>query len=235
MLDAENFLDRPRRGKGLNGANRKKPSIMDRIDNARSKGPKAVADFIFGMRNEILSHFEDDPERLTTTEWAILRRQIRELQDRRKAKELDKIRSIEKTSEANRIANEQHVERKNKLRDHIQASKNPADTAARTNLPISELRGYGLSSSQYKEVSVIRRRALRMTAAAAYLNIPKSRLDKWCQEGLVKCSFTRKMQVSGAGHVDARHFLPEDLDKIDLMKIEHRRKLLLNKQPLKLV
>jgi hypothetical protein len=234
-MDKVNYLDRPGRGKGPNGATRKKPSIMDRIVNARSRGAKAVADYIFGRRSQILCHFEDEPERLTSSEWAILRRLIRELKDRRAAKELDQRKRTEKITEERSIAIERQFEKKNELCALIRASKNPADTAARTDLTISELRGYGLSSSEHRDVGAIRRRAMRMTAAAAYLDVPKSRLETWCKEGLITCSFTRKMRVAGAGTVDARHFLPEDLDNIDPEKIDHRRKLLMNKKPLKLV
>jgi hypothetical protein len=224
-------LDRPGRSKSCKGELRRKPSIMERILGKREKGTKAVADYVFGNRHQILPLLEREPDRLTTSEWAVLRRLIRELEQRQAARTAGQERLEARMQEDRARRNAEYQER---VRPILEAEDRAA-AGARSSFPLSELRSIGLTPAEVRRAGDIRRPALRMTAAAAYLGVPKSRLDMWCKEGLVECSFTRSMAITGAGQVAARHFLPEDLDKIDIPAIEKRRKAMKGRGKLRVV
>lgn len=225
------YLDRPGRSKNCKGERREKPSVMDRIRQKRTRGPEAVANYIFGRRHEILSHFDHEPERLETAEWAVLRRLIRELSRRQSVRQ---AHQDEQSRQARELVEKAEAIRQAKVQAILDA-EDRADAAARSDLTLAELRGTGLTPAEIKVAGEVRRRALRPTGAAQYLGIPKSRLDTWCREGLIDHSFTRSMAVTGAGTVAARHFLPEDLDKIDMAAIERRWKAIKGRGKLKLV
>lgn len=225
--DQSSYLDMPGRSK----AGRSKRSIMQRIQARRMHGPQAVADYVFDRRLQILGHLEKEPDRLTTTEWAILRRLLRELSGRQSVRK-DQMDKQEQQLRDTRSKAE--ADRQEKIQAILEA-EDRADAIARSSFPLSELRGTGLTPAEIKSAGEVRRRALRLSAAAEYLGIPKSRLDTWCREGLISHSFTRSMAVTGAGTVAARHFLPEDLDKVDLPAIEKRWKAIKSRGKLKLV
>ena len=60
----------------------------------------------------------------------------------------------------------------------------------------------------------LRTSAMRLSAAAQRIGIPKGRLDRWEREGWISCSFTRETRITGAGVVDMRVWFPDDADAI---------------------
>lgn len=224
------FLDKPGKKKLTTG--RQMPSIMDRIRDRRRRGAYEVAIYVVRRRNEILKLLRKEPERLTREEWRIVNREIHKLnkKEKEKAKEMEareaKLAERREEEERRKAAEREEHARKFAV---ILASEDIGGPAARSKFTLEELYHAGVRKAHYDRASDLRRSALKLTAAAEYLDIPKSRLDTWCREGVVQPSFTRRMQVDGAGVVDARHFIPSDLDALDLDAIEARRKELRKK------
>lgn len=106
----------------------------------------------------------------------------------------------------------------------VLSSPDRVGAAARSRFPMSTLVKAGLSRDEARAASDLRRTSLRLTAAAEQLGVRKGTLDRLCREGVVSASFTRRFPVTGAGTVEVRHFLPADLDALDLAVLEIRSK-----------
>ena len=86
--------------------------------------------------------------------------------------------------------------------------------AAVSGLPIAQLRAGGLAEKDVAKVKTIRSEAMLVGAAAAYVGVPRGRLDRWEKEGRIACSYHKSMQVYGAGWVEARLWTTQDAKKI---------------------
>lgn len=232
IREALRFLERRREPKtrknGVQVSGR--PSIIGRIQKRRKSGPESVADYVIMRRHEILNKLRVVSGTLTVTEWAIIERKLREINDRSEKRKSDAI----DTSIKRRSDHEKAEALVSSEISNILNGEHPVLDVAKSRFTMAELSRRGLKGAQYREVAMIRKESLRLKDAAEYLGIPKGRLDRWIKEGLVKPSFTRKCHITGVGTVDARHFIKEELDELNLEAIDFRSKRLKG-EPLKAV
>ena len=211
----------------------KKPlrSLIPRMEERRATGTGELVDYIIKNRRRLVPDLEQNPEKLTDMEWIVLRRELQKMEERQKRKR-------EEAEAAAAKAEEREAAEKAALQDGVKSileADDPGDAAARSKFTIRELQSGGLKPEYRKRAAEIRKSAVRLPAAAAYLGIPKTRLDTWCREGYVTPSFTRRDHITGVGSVQVRHFLPAELDQLDLESIERQRNAVKKRKKLKAV
>ena len=127
--------------------------------------------------------------------------------------------AIRREEERERIEREEETMRaKEAYVDAAQAAvitgPNRLHHAAVSGLPIAQLRAGGLAEKDVARVKAIRSEAMLVGAAAACVGVPRGRLDRWEREGRIACSYHKRMQVHGAGWVEARLWTTRDAKKI---------------------
>ena len=191
---------------------------MDRVRRIRQRGPEDVAAYVIARRSEILPRLRSATDLLLPAEWALVERELRAI-EARKGERADTATGILQKDEGSRIEDDRG------LRDVISSilcSSDRAGAAARSRFPMSILVKAGLPRDDARAAFAIRKTALKLTAAAMRLGVRRGTLERWCREGVISPSFTRRSPLPGAGAVDIRHFLPEDLDALDLSALEIR-------------
>lgn len=72
----------------------------------------------------------------------------------------------------------------------------------------------GLPADTVEAIAHERKNSMLVTEAAQAIGIPRGRLDRWEQEGLVECTYTAPMRISGVGTVEGRVWTPIDIEAI---------------------
>lgn len=201
------------------GAKKELPSIMDRIRVRRAKGAKCVADYVLARRHEFLHILRTVPEMLLPEEWALIERELREIAQRKAERHVLQKNQGHAVSPAKGA----HDPMTREIAE-ILSTDNRVEAAGRSPYSINSLLKAGLTRVEGRKVSEFRRPAVKLKEAAEILGVRRGTLDRWCREGVILPSFTRKSGAIGAGSVNVRYFLPADLEKLDTDVLSVRSK-----------
>lgn len=176
-------------------------SLPSRVERARKKS--RAADYVHSLLlsghpcGEAAQDLLFLPERVRLTE----------MQKRRQER-------VEEGRQLHALDLERAAEREAKRRSDMDLLIQDVETAKRSKFSLAELRKAGLSGKHVAEIADWRRGSVTCGKAAAYLGIPKGRLQRWISTGAIKPSFFRRAAVTGAGTVLAGMWRLEDLDAL---------------------